>query len=100
MQFSPKLQDLLKKLLKKDPNARLGHNGSKEIRDHPWFEKLNWDNLLNKKIKAPFMPKLSSDIDITNFDVEFTSCSVESKGDNKSPEFETNDKFRDFSYEE
>jgi len=46
------------------------------------------------------MPKLSSDIDITNFDVEFTSCSVESKGDNKSPEFETNDKFRDFSYEE
>ena len=45
------------------------------------------------------MPKLSSDIDITNFDIEFTSCSVESKGD-KSPEFETNDRFKDFSFEE
>lgn len=75
-QFSPKLQDLLKKLLTKDASKRLGHNGAKEIKDHPWFEKLNWEQLLNKKVKPPFMPKLSSDIDITNFDVEFTSCSV------------------------
>lgn len=54
--------------------------------------------MFNKKIKAPFVPKLSSDIDITNFDVEFTSCSVESLGD-KSPQDEANDKFKDFSYE-
>ena len=74
----------MKKLLTKDASKRLGHNGAKEIKDHPWFEKLNWEQLLNKKVKPPFMPKLSSDIDITNFDVEFTSCSVESKGD-KSP---------------
>lgn len=51
-------------------------------------------------MNAPFIPRLSSDIDITNFDVEFTSCSHESsKGDNTSPEFENNDKFKDFSYE-
>lgn len=43
------------------------------------------------------MPKLVSDIDIQYFDDEFTSCSVDSKGE-KSPEFENNDKFRDFSY--
>ena len=29
IQFSPKLQDLLKKLLIKDPVKRLGHNGAK-----------------------------------------------------------------------
>jgi hypothetical protein len=29
MQFSPKLQDLIKKLLHKDPNKRLGTNGAK-----------------------------------------------------------------------
>jgi hypothetical protein len=28
MQFTPKLQDLLKKLLNKDPNKRLGHTSS------------------------------------------------------------------------
>lgn len=61
---------------------------------------MNWENLLIKKIKAPFIPKLSSEIDTTNFDVEFTSCSVESsKGENKSPDLDS-DKFKDFSYEE
>ncbi len=44
------------------------------------------------------MPKLSSDIDITNFDVEFTNCEPDSFGD-KSPEEVSNDKFKDFSYE-
>jgi classical protein kinase C len=64
----------------------------------PWFDKLNWEALYHKKIKAPFVPKLSSDLDLTNFDVEFTSCSLESVGD-KSPDNEADDKFKDFSYE-
>lgn len=80
-QFSPKLQDLLKKILQKEPNRRLGHHGAKEVKEHPWFGELNWDSLLSRKIKAPFTPKLSSDIDTRNFDTEFTSCSVESIGD-------------------
>jgi hypothetical protein len=92
------LQDLLKKLLIKDPNHRLGHASVADIKNHPWFAGLSWDAVFSKKIKAPFIPKLSSDIDITNFDVEFTSCSVESQGD-KSPQEEINDKFKDFSYE-
>ena len=92
-----KLQDLMKRLLTKEPNKRLGHVAAKGIKDHPWFEKLNWDALLRRKIKPPFMPKLSSDIDITNFDSEFTSCSIE-PGNEKSPGFENNDKFKDFSY--
>jgi len=52
----------------KDPNKRLGHNGAQEIQNHPWFDKLSWEGLLAKKLKAPFVPKLSSDIDLTNFD--------------------------------
>ena len=88
----------MKRLLHKDPNGRLGHSSVDEIKNHPWFEKLNWDAIYNKKIKAPFIPKLSSDIDTANFDVEFTSCSVDSKGDKHSYD-EASDKFKDFSYE-
>ena len=44
------------------------------------------------------MPKLNSDIDITNFDVEFTNCSIESSYE-KSPNEEESNKFKDFSYE-
>jgi serum/glucocorticoid-regulated kinase 2 len=98
MQFTPKLQDLLKKILHKDPNKRLGHQSAKEVRDHPWFGDLNWESLLARKIKAPFTPKLSSDIDTRNFDAEFTTCSVDSVGD-RSPEKSEEDKFKDFSYE-
>jgi hypothetical protein len=50
----------LKKLFVKDPKKRLGHNGAKEIKSHPWFEKIVWDNIQNKKVKAPFVPILSS----------------------------------------
>lgn len=66
----------MKKLLHKDPAKRLGHRSAKDIKDHPWFDKLNWESIQNKKIKAPFVPKLNSDIDTTNFDTEFTSCSI------------------------
>jgi hypothetical protein len=50
-------------------------------------------------VKAPFVPKLSSDIDLTNFDVEFTTSSLNSSVGEKSPEEELSDKFQDFSYE-
>jgi hypothetical protein len=37
---------------------------------------VNWNALLGRSIKAPFVPILTSDADISNFDEEFTSCSV------------------------
>jgi hypothetical protein len=69
------------RLLEKNPRDRLGAANSDEIRSHPWFEKVNWNALLAKSIKAPFVPILTSDSDISNFDEEFTSCSVESFND-------------------
>jgi serine/threonine protein kinase len=36
---------------------RLGSkNGSKELKKHPWIKDINWDDLTNKKIEAPFIP--------------------------------------------
>lgn len=64
------------RLLEKNPKNRLGANGAFEIKGHPWFEKVNWNALLAREIKSPFVPILSSDADISNFDEEFTSCSV------------------------
>ena len=58
--FSPKLKDLLKKLFIKDRKNRIGHQGAKEIKQHPWFEKINWESITKKKVKAPFVPVLTS----------------------------------------
>ncbi len=71
--MSPKLQSLLAGLLEKNPRKRLGFNGPQEVKKHVWFEKTNWGALLTRAIKAPFVPLISNECDISNFDVEFTS---------------------------
>jgi len=39
---------------------------------HPWFKGVNWDKVMAKKIKSPYVPDLKGN-DITGFfDSEFT----------------------------
>ena len=67
--------DLLKGLLIKNPEERLGcgEQGSDEIMNHPWFKIVDWDALFAKKIVPPFKPKLSSMEDTKYIDNEFTA---------------------------
>ena len=63
--------------------------GADEIKNHPWFQNINWNEILNKKVKAPFIPIVKSEVDVSNFDPEFTECDVESvKSSPKSDEDE------------
>lgn len=76
---SQKLKNLLEGLFQKNPQNRLGSkNGASDIKSHPWFEKLDWNNIEAKNIKAPFIPLIKSEVDVSNFDPEFTECSVNS----------------------
>lgn len=98
MQFSPNLASLLKGLFVKNPKKRLGFNGAQEIKTHPWFDKVNWDNIYNKVIQAPFVPKVKSETDTSNFDVEFTSEAIESYQDAES--FSEQANYAGFSFDE
>lgn len=69
-----KMRNLVQRLLVKDPSERLGSKGSMEIKNHPWFEGVDWEALMNKSAKAPFVPSITSSSDVSNFDEEFTSC--------------------------
>ncbi|KAI9336353.1 hypothetical protein BDR26DRAFT_1008906 [Obelidium mucronatum] len=66
--------DLLKKLLTKDPLSRLGAGpkDAADIKVHPYFKDVNWDDVLHLKNPPPFYPKITSPTDISNFDEEFT----------------------------
>lgn len=67
-------RDILRGLLTRDPSQRLGVNGAEEIKRHPFFAKhIDWRTLLQKKIQPPFKPSVTSAIDCSNFDTEFTS---------------------------
>jgi cGMP-dependent protein kinase len=47
---------LIEQLLSKNPVVR--NNGSFEnLKTHPWLASVNWDSLINKQIRAPFIPR-------------------------------------------
>ena len=48
--------DFINNLIQRKPEKRLGKNGIKELKDHPWFEKFNWNDLLNQKIEPYWKP--------------------------------------------
>ncbi|XP_073479623.1 protein kinase C theta type-like [Aquarana catesbeiana] len=48
------LEDLIIKLLHENPTERLGQN--RDIRSHPFFSTINWDDLQQLKITPPFIP--------------------------------------------
>ena len=65
VRMSSEAEDLIFKLIN-SPKNRLGVNGSKEIKEHPFFYGFNWDNILN--IKPPFIPFLKNEYDTSYFD--------------------------------
>lgn len=57
--MSSDARDILKGLLTRDPNQRLGVNGAEEIKRHPFFAKhVDFKLLLQKKIQPPFKPSV------------------------------------------
>jgi serum/glucocorticoid-regulated kinase 2 len=66
-------RSILTGLLTRDPVQRLGVNGAEEIKRHPFFEKIDWQRLAQKKIQPPFKPSVRSPVDVSNFDTVFTA---------------------------
>ena len=64
MRISEEAQDLIYKLIN-DSNKRLGKNGSEEIKQHPFFGDIDWNNL--HKMKPPFIPFLVNEYDTKYF---------------------------------
>ncbi|KIJ17929.1 hypothetical protein PAXINDRAFT_167852 [Paxillus involutus ATCC 200175] len=65
---------ILQKLLTRDPNRRLGSSkaDAEEIKRHPFFKDVNFDDVLNKRIPPPYFPTINGSADTSNFDEEFT----------------------------
>ncbi|KAJ2896926.1 Serine/threonine-protein kinase gad8 [Zalerion maritima] len=69
----PAAKDLLTRLLNRNPEERLGANGSAEIKAHPFFHAIDWRKLLQRKYEPTFKPNVTDALDTKNFDPEFTS---------------------------
>ena len=45
----------MENLLKSEPQERLGSKNFKDLKNHAYFEGLNWDKLLEKSIDGPLL---------------------------------------------
>jgi serine/threonine protein kinase len=67
--FDSNAKSLIKHLLDSDLTKRYGNlkNGVKDITGHRFFKNLEWDKLLKKELPPPYVPKVKSNDDISNF---------------------------------
>lgn len=63
-------QDLIQRLVVRRQANRFGclARGEEDIRDHVWFNVIDVDKLLQKKIPAPWIPRIKDPLDASHFD--------------------------------
>ena len=63
--LSPEAENFILRMVS-PPETRLGIHGVEEIKKHPFFKGVDWNNI--RKVKAPFIPDLKNDFDTHYFD--------------------------------
>ena len=99
--FSEDAKDLINKLLNLDPEKRIGAGpkGFENLKNHKYFEEINWDDLEKKKIPAPFIPDLDSSTDLKYFDKRFTEeINITKESEELNNTNRTSDNYINFSY--
>lgn len=72
------MHSLLKGLLQKNPDLRLGSSkGTEEIKNHKWFRGVDWAKLESKKIQPSFRPDVKGKECTANFDEMWTNLPVQ-----------------------
>ncbi|KAK7576358.1 hypothetical protein V9T40_012644 [Parthenolecanium corni] len=68
--IDPIAKDLIKKLLVQDRTKRLGNmkNGVEDVKRHRWFKHIDWQDVYNKRLKPPIVPRITFEGDTRNFD--------------------------------
>ncbi|EIW82330.1 hypothetical protein CONPUDRAFT_81831 [Coniophora puteana RWD-64-598 SS2] len=64
--FSDEAHDFMKRLIDVDPSERLGSNGAEEVKAHPWFSDIVWDEVTSTE--AAFIPQITDPESTDYFD--------------------------------
>nr|CAD7196037.1 unnamed protein product [Timema douglasi] len=59
-------KDIITTLLQQNPRERLGTSGPQEVKEHPYFDGVDWNSLLRQK--AEFVPQIDHEEDTSYFD--------------------------------
>ncbi|KAG7279708.1 hypothetical protein CRUP_011640 [Coryphaenoides rupestris] len=66
---------VMRRLLRRNPERRLGsgEKDAEDVKKQPFFKTMDWEALLRRSITPPFVPAVSGNADVSNFDEEFTA---------------------------
>nr|XP_033779945.1 serine/threonine-protein kinase N1 isoform X1 [Geotrypetes seraphini] len=66
---------LMRRLLRRNPERRLGSSerDAEDVKKQPFFKTIDWEALLARRLRPPFVPLLKWREDTSNFDEEFTA---------------------------
>jgi len=53
-----------------------GENGEKNIRDHIFFRRIDWERIEAREVQPPYKPKITNPKKAENFNRHFTKCSL------------------------
>ena len=65
--WSPYAADFINRLLLRKDSGRMGYYNDLEVKRHPWLSNINFNDLINYKIYAPFIPRRNHD----NYDKKY-----------------------------
>ncbi|KAJ0401403.1 hypothetical protein P43SY_000046 [Pythium insidiosum] len=87
----PMACDLVKRLLQGDPAKRIGVgiNGDQDLRQHPWFSRIEWDKLYTMALEPPYVPPIKNKYDISLFEGEIGNRAKDKPFDGVGDEFFT-----------
>jgi serine/threonine protein kinase len=74
--WSKEARSLISGLLEIDPKKRLGAKSAEEVKSHPFFQNVNWKDMLEKKVKPPLTPYVNDEQDLGYFDKLFTDENI------------------------
>ena len=83
--FDEDSRDLCRLLLDKNAHTRLGKGGAAEIRNHPYFRQVDWEEIISDRATPPFVPRrdvnAASQSEIGTFpeDKAFHQCVLDEK---------------------
>ncbi|KAA8898867.1 hypothetical protein TRICI_006450 [Trichomonascus ciferrii] len=103
--LSADAKDFLIRLLRKDPNKRLGHNDIATIKNHRFFRKIDWKALESRSpdVVPPIVPVITDPELAENFSSSFTSRPLTPEDEGSIPipkntDVDTSQVFKGFSF--
>ncbi|XP_014914512.1 serine/threonine-protein kinase Sgk1-like isoform X4 [Poecilia latipinna] len=97
--LSESAHSLLKGLLERNVSKRLGQRlDIEELKEHQFFASINWDDLIARKVRPPFIPKVTSPCDVYYIAPAFTLQPVPASVYDRSEAAASNAAFSGFSF--